>query len=136
MATEEEIREMIKENLVKYRKANNLTGEDVSEALNMNHGTYRSWETGRSSPKFSSVIKLSQIYGVTVDNLLYDHDMLNNSPYSRLESPRGSSYNSDIYGDDYLSQLSNWEKVVIMKIRQLNQEDKDKVVELLKELNK
>lgn len=134
MATEEQIKEMIKENLVKYRKANKLTGEEVSEALNMNHGTYRSWETGRSSPKFSSVIKLAQIYGVSVESLLCDHQELIGASKGRLQSP--SDYNSDVYGDDYLSQLSNWEKVVIMKIRQLNQDDKKKVVDLLKDLLK
>lgn len=133
MLSEDEIKVMIKENLVKYRKANKLTGEDVADALNMNHGTYRSWETGRSSPKFSSVIKLSQIYGVTVDNLLYDHEKLHDANRMIVAN---TEYNKDVYGDDYLSQLSNWEKIMIMKIRQLNQEDRKKVTDLIKDLMK
>lgn len=133
MATEEQIKEMIKENLVKYRKANKLTGEEVAEALSMNHGTYRSWETGRSCPKFSGVIRLAQIYGVSIDSFLCDHRELLGNRIARVKSS-DNEYTSDVYGDDYLSQLSSQEKIMVMKIRQLNQKDRQKVIDLLKEL--
>lgn len=130
------VKENIKHNLINYRKYNQLTGEEVAQALKMNHGTYRSWETGRSSPKLSALIKLAKIYGITIEKLLYDHSELQetNNGVLSIATDSQNEYNNDVYGDEYLSQLSSYEKIVVMKIRQLNKNDKDKLNEFLNDL--
>lgn len=54
------------------RKSKKLTQEEVSELLNVSQRAVSSWETGVKEPNIATIIKLSDIYEVTIDYLL-DH---------------------------------------------------------------
>jgi transcriptional regulator with XRE-family HTH domain len=43
---------------------------DVAQALGVDRGTIRSWETGLSSPKATDLVRLVEIYGCSADWLL------------------------------------------------------------------
>lgn len=59
-----------KEQLTKLRKRNNITQIDLAETMNVKQYIISSWETGRSEPNISQIIKLSDIFSVPIDYLL------------------------------------------------------------------
>lgn len=56
--------------LKKLRKNNNLTQTELSELLFINQSTYANWEAGRRTPGIHHLIKLSELYDITLDKLL------------------------------------------------------------------
>lgn len=125
MSFDEKIQYNIQQALIKLRKANSLTMKQVSDAIGVKDSTYRSWETGRSCPKKSTIVLISKIYNVSCDYIL------NGAETEKFSVASGSKYNDEIYGDSYLSQLSPYEKSLLMKVRILNLEDKQKVIDLI-----
>ncbi len=128
MSFDEKIQNNIQQALIKLRKANSLTMKQVSDAIGIKDSTYRSWETGRSCPKKSAIVLIAKIYNVSCDFIL------NGTEEKKLSVASGSNYNDEIYGDSYLSQLSPYEKSLLMKVRILNLDDKQKVIELIDDI--
>lgn len=62
----------INQNLKKYRELNGLTQQDVSESLNISRQSVSKWENDKSYPDLDNLLLLSQLYNVTVDDLLGD----------------------------------------------------------------
>lgn len=117
------IRSNISRHLTLFRNANDLSKNDMAIALGVNPSTYRSWELARSAPKKSALTQISKVINVPLDELL------GTESYSfEINS------NDEIYGDKYLSELSNEEKIFVMKYRQLNGIDKKKLDEFLNEI--
>lgn len=58
------------ERLVKLRKAKGLTQNDVAGHLGISRGAYANYELGTREPDTDTLIKLAELYGVTVDYLL------------------------------------------------------------------
>ncbi len=56
--------------LKKIRHDMDLTQEQLSEKINVSRQTISSWENGRSYPDIISVITLSDIYNISLDELL------------------------------------------------------------------
>lgn len=54
------------------RTAAQLTQEQVAEALGISRQTVSNWENDRTYPDIGSVVKLSDLYGVSLDYLLKD----------------------------------------------------------------
>ena len=70
MTFEEQIKLNIKNNIIALRKKCGLTQQEVAEALTVKDAsTYRSWETGRSSPKPAMLLKIAQVYGVSIEGV-------------------------------------------------------------------
>ncbi len=64
--------------LKKLRKENHLTQNDVAKVLNVNQRTYSGYELGLSEPNIQSLIKLAELYHVSLDELLgRDCDIIN-----------------------------------------------------------
>lgn len=54
-----------------------LTQENIAEILNVSRQTISSWETGRSYPDLESLVALSDLYNISLDELLReDEDMV------------------------------------------------------------
>lgn len=129
-----EMKEAIRENIIKYRKANGLKGKEIASVMNMNFDTYRSWESGRSTPKLESIVNLAKIYSVSVEDIITKHITKKNNPNQlAVATNEENEYDSSIYGDEYLSKLSSLEKTLIMKIRLLSPEEKKKFIEEITE---
>ena len=60
----------ISKNLITYRKKNNLTQADVAIYLNISRQSVSKWETGQSIPSIDDLVKLSNLYNISVDSLI------------------------------------------------------------------
>ncbi len=58
------------ENIRKYRKANNLTQEDLAEKLGVKFGAISKWERGFSQPDVDYIMDMADIFHISVDVLL------------------------------------------------------------------
>ena len=60
----------IEKRLKQAREAEGLTQEQVAEAVMVSRQTISNWENGKSLPDIISVMKLSELYKISVDELL------------------------------------------------------------------
>ena len=58
------------ENIYRLRVARNMTQGDLAEALEVSRQSVSKWETGTAVPELDKLIKLSQIFGVSIDELV------------------------------------------------------------------
>ena len=68
--TQEPWRAALAQSLGKYRKAANLTQIELGEKLSYSDKSISKWERGEGVPDVSVLIRLSELYGVSVDELL------------------------------------------------------------------
>lgn len=63
--------------LQQARKAHSLTQQEVATAIHTTRQTISNWETSRSLPDIDSLLQLSALYQVSLDQLLRSGDMMN-----------------------------------------------------------
>ena len=61
---------MISMNLKRLRKIHQYTQENIAEKINVSRQSIAKWESGESTPDVESLIKLSKLYNVSLDNLV------------------------------------------------------------------
>lgn len=61
---------MIAEKIRNARKEKEYTQEEVAENLKVSRQTISNWENGKSLPDIISVIRMSELYDVSLDELL------------------------------------------------------------------
>ena len=61
---------MISMNLKRLRKEHQYTQEKVAEKINVSRQSIAKWENGECTPDIDSLIKLSKLYNVSLDNLV------------------------------------------------------------------
>ena len=64
------------ENLRLGRLQKGMTQEELAECLGVTPQSVSKWERGESIPDVLTLVELAQIFGVTVDDLLKDHNAL------------------------------------------------------------
>ena len=67
---------MLNEKIVYYRKKNMLTQEELAYQLNVSRQTVTKWEAGIIYPNVEYLIKLSNLFSVSVDALVKEDDCL------------------------------------------------------------
>ena len=67
---------MLNEKIIYYRKKNMLTQEELAYQLNVSRQTITKWETGIIYPNIEYLIKLSNLFGVSIDYLVKEDDCL------------------------------------------------------------
>lgn len=60
----------LSEKIIRLRKANNLSQEQLAERLGVSRQSISKWELGQSMPEVENLSLLSDIFNVTVDYLL------------------------------------------------------------------
>lgn len=55
----------------KHRKLSNLSQEDLAEILEVSRQTVSAWETGKKSPTLSKIVDMAELFGVTLDELVF-----------------------------------------------------------------
>ena len=60
---------MLGEKLKRYRKDRKLSQKAIGEIVKRDIQTIRSWEDGKSEPKASELVKLSDFYGISLDEI-------------------------------------------------------------------
>ncbi|WP_288530552.1 helix-turn-helix domain-containing protein [uncultured Secundilactobacillus sp.] len=88
----------ISEKLKECRAATNYTQADVAEKLHLSRKTISGWETGRNYPDIGSLVELSDIYGVSLDDLMRDDRMLQHFDEERKSRAR----------DEIVLRVSYW----------------------------
>ena len=54
----------------KYRELNRMTQRDIAEILEVEPGTVSKYESGMLEPNIESIKRLSETFGITIDELL------------------------------------------------------------------
>ncbi|MBR6568691.1 MAG: helix-turn-helix transcriptional regulator [Clostridia bacterium] len=116
---------MLSENLRILRKSFKLTQQEVADILGVDRSTYTFYEAGKSTPTKENMIKLCDIYNVTVGYLL---GVEKNCPELKVAS-RSDRVDE---GTEGLSEISRNEKFLIMAYRSLDSEKKDQLIDIVK----
>lgn len=126
MPREDFARETFATRLKQLRKQERLTQEMLGEALGIDRSTYAYYEGGKTCPDLRMVCRLAGIFRVTPNDLLGAAATvateLRDTPF-RLEDEEEISR---------FSQLSREEQVLILRYRQLCDEERRNVQEDLK----
>ncbi len=72
----ENLKENLAKNLIKLRKANNLTQLDLANKLNYSDKAISKWERGESMPDVEMLYTIAQMFDVTIDWLISDSDKI------------------------------------------------------------
>lgn len=71
----ENIKGILAKNLVKLRKAANMTQSELAEKLNYSDKAVSKWERGESAPDIEILYMISKLFNVTIDQLITDEDV-------------------------------------------------------------
>ena len=58
--------------LYELRKSRNISQEELAELLDVSRQSISKWENNMATPDLDKVIRMGQIFGVTLDELVYD----------------------------------------------------------------
>ena len=83
-----EISKCIKE----ARQKNSISQESLAEQLGVSRQTISSWETGKSYPDIVSVIKMSDIFNVSLDKMLKEDKNLVNNMQEKMNTVKSNRY--------------------------------------------
>lgn len=70
MKNENEFMQIVADNLIYYRKLNNLTQLELSEKLNYSDKSISKWERKEGLPDLYTLYLIADLYGITIDQLL------------------------------------------------------------------
>ena len=62
----------LSEKIVKLRTGRRMSQGDLAEALEVSRQSVSKWETGQSVPDLDRIIRLADLFGVSVDELVRD----------------------------------------------------------------
>ena len=74
--------------LCAYRKHHGLSQEELADRIGVSRQAISKWERTEASPDTDNLIRLSQIYGVTLDDLLYTDPGAKTEAESPEEAPQ------------------------------------------------
>lgn len=84
--------------LLDYRKANGYSQEELAEKIGVSRQAISKWERSESSPDTDNLIALSNLYGVTIDELLNGADKPKRT--AEKETVQSESDNSNEYDNE------------------------------------
>ena len=87
---DEKLRKQIGANIVSYRKSDGLTQVRLAEKLNYSDKAVSKWERGESAPDVMTLVQLSELFDITVNELLQDPNELPSNP-GRMERVMGNA---------------------------------------------
>lgn len=73
---DEKLKNQLGSNIATFRKRSGLTQAALAEKINFSDKAVSKWERGESIPDILTVMELAQLFDVTVDELLKDHNAL------------------------------------------------------------
>ena len=120
---------MLGDRLRAIRKEHGLTQQNIADVLGVDRTTYTVYEGGSITPSPATLVKLSQIYNVTVGYLIgveENHPELRKIPEEKQEKKLLSS--------DPISLLKKEEKELMLYFRVLSDAEKHKIIDEMKAL--
>ncbi len=73
---DENLKKRLGNNIASFRKRDGMTQAVLGEKLNFSDKAVSKWERGESIPDVLTLMEMAEIFGVTVDDLLKDHNAL------------------------------------------------------------
>lgn len=73
MKSDDEIRQIIRENLKELRKIHEKTQLDIAKLTGKSENAVGSWEQGLSLPDIATLYRLAQFYNKTIDYMYEKH---------------------------------------------------------------
>lgn len=77
--------------LMKLRKENSLSQEELAEKLGVTRQTISKWELGQTTPDMDKLSQISNVFGVTVDELLNETGDINQNNPVKDNKKRGKN---------------------------------------------
>lgn len=77
----------IGDKILKLRKSNGYSQEDIANKLNVSRQTVSKWETNQSTPDFDKIVPLCDLFGISTDELLKDVTAPKEKLEERKEEP-------------------------------------------------
>ena len=88
--TDDILKKRIGGNIAAYRKRMGLTQVGLADKLNYSDKAVSKWERGESAPDVMTLVQLSELFDVTVNDLLQDPNALPENP-GRMERVMGAA---------------------------------------------
>lgn len=110
---------ILAEKIMKLRKQNGWSQEELAMKLNISRQSVSKWESGASIPDLDKIIRLSELFGVSTDYLLKDE--LEEEPMKT----QMDSYEEEIVGEE-----------VLLKTVSLSLEEANSYMELIESASK
>ena len=112
----------LRANIRKYRVINDLTQQEIADMLGVDRTTYSKYESGKANPQFTNVVKLAEIFGVTVGELCGSNDE------ELMEFGDSAAFSTEELRLVYsFRTLAEWRKTEILRMvnRLANDQEKD-----------
>ncbi len=77
-------------NLKYYRLNKGVTQKDLALELGTNNTTLSNWENGISKPDIDTIVKLSNYFGITVDELIFSRNQVKDKQNSDFEKGKNT----------------------------------------------
>ncbi len=75
----------LSEKITALRTGRKLSQGDVAERLDVSRQSVSKWETGQSVPELDKIVRLADLFGVSVDELVRDGDAPQPQPQPEAE---------------------------------------------------
>ncbi len=83
------------ENIYKYRTQKNMSQGDLADQLEVSRQSVSKWENNSAVPELEKLMKMAQLFGITLDELVSGEEPESSAPAAALtlvqEGPRGLS---------------------------------------------
>ncbi len=128
--------------LKELRSKAGLKGRELAEITGIDHDNLKKYESGANIPKFDTMIKLADFFGVSVDYLLGREEVYafeaeryaekNNGAFV-LRTPESVyvTQKNDMGDLSDVSKLTDLEIMLIRKLRHLSGEDRNDVIDYI-----
>jgi len=113
----------VSERIKKLRKDNGLHQKEVAEKLGITLTGYASYEQGRNKPSYDSLLKLSDLYNVSIDYLVGKTDI----QYTDHEKEFINKLSNKMSLNDIMNEYS-----LTFDGKDLSDEDSKKIIKLIK----
>lgn len=115
------------ENLYRLRKAHHYTQQQMSDLLNISRQAYSNYETSKRTPDLDSLIRLADIYNLSLDQLV-NHPCTKDGMVLEQKGPFTPAMEIETADTIYLTRE---EVDMIKSFRNLSEEDKLLIRKLL-----
>lgn len=120
-----------------YRESCELSQQQIANALNVDRSTYTYYETGKTTPSASTLLKLSKIFNVPCSIFLESINQeldLNSLVADSVGNKKSRDTTGSYESDEKIYDLSKEEKDILIAYRVLNKGGQEKAQEYLKKL--
>lgn len=124
--TDEEVGRAIRENLIKLRKENGLSQEEVAKVVGKKKGAVGAWEQGVSLPDLFTLSDLSKFYGVSLEYIFGREEISQTqrlASYAHVMRQKEGQEDQPTIFDYMVETEKNAQKVLIEKQTKQDAED-------------